>query len=142
MRRLALSALAVLAVPLSAAPVPKELKRTDARAILGTWENVVHTCDGNAVDKPRFRWRLEEGGIATILNPNEVPVVYALRPEMSPKHLDWQIRDISAMAIYSLEGDTLKVAISGPGGVRPTELKPGPGVFYSEFKRLPPEAKR
>ena len=129
--------LVVYATPLAfAAPVPKELKKTDDSAILGTWDMVVHSNNGGQGGPQPVKWRLEPEGKAFIMNPNDTPIGFKLHPEMSPKGFDWKWPNTLHMGLYELNGDTLKVVISsGASTERPTELKPGPNVIYCEFKR-------
>ncbi len=131
-------ALRLLASPLAlAAPVPKELKRTDATAILGTWQMVVQSNSGGPATPEAVKWRLESDGKAFIMNPGDTAIGYKLHPGLSPKGFDWQWPTSLHMGLYELDGDTLKVVItSGASTVRPTELKPATGVIYCEFKRI------
>jgi uncharacterized protein (TIGR03067 family) len=128
----------LLAAPLVlAAPVPKELKRTDEQAILGMWDMVAHSSNGAPATPQTVKWRLESDGKAFILNPGESAIGYKLHPELSPKGFDWQWPGSLHLGRYQLEGDTLKVVItSGASTVRPTELKPAADVIYCEFKRV------
>ena len=133
----------LLVAPLaSAAPVPKELKRTDERAILGTWDMAVHSSDGGPATPQTVKWRLESDGKAFIMNPADTAIVYKLHPGLSPKGFDWQWPNSLHLGLYELDGDTLKVVItSGASGVRPTELMPAKGMIYCEFKRMTPGEK-
>jgi len=137
-------ALLLLACPLAlAAPVPKELKRTDAQAILGTWNMVKHSNNGAEPTPQNIKWRLEADGKASIMNPGDTAIGYKLHPELSPKGFDWQWPGSLYMGLYELDGDTLKVVITaGASTVRPTELKPAQGIIYCEFKRVNPEGTR
>ena len=130
--------LLLLAVPLAfAAPVPKELKRTDAHAILGTWEMVVQSSNGGPATPQTVKWRLDPDGKAFIMNIGDTAIGYKLHPELSPKGFDWQWPGSLHMGLYELDGDTLKVVItSAASTVRPTELKPATGMIYCEFKRV------
>ena len=130
--------LVLLTAPLTfAAPVPKELKRTDERAILGTWQMVVHANNAGPATPEAVKWRLEPDGRAFIMNPADTAIGYKLHPELSPKGFDWQWPTSLHMGLYELDGDTLRVFItSAASTVRPTELKPAPGVIYCEFKRI------
>ena len=121
----------------SAAPVPKELKRTDEHAILGTWDMVQHSSGGAAPTPQSVKWRLEPNGKAFIMNPGDTPIAYKLHLDTSPRGFDWNWPTSSHPGLYELKGDTLKVVIkSGNTTERPTELKPGPDVIYCEFQRV------
>ena len=134
-------ALAILlfAAPLAfAAPVPKELKRGDETRILGTWDMVAHSMAGGPPTPQTVKWRLESGGQALILNPNEIAIGYRIHGGTPPKGFDWNWPGSSHLGLYELDENTLKVVITIAGGsARPTELKPGSDVIYCEFKRIP-----
>ena len=136
--------LLLLASPLAlAAPVPKELRRSNAQAILGTWQLVVHSDRGQPPTPQSVKWRLEPDGKAFIMNPGDIAISYKLHPHDSPKGFDWQWPTSMHLGLYAIEGDTLKVVITSVDSkIRPTELQAGPGVIYCEFARVHPEGKR
>ena len=138
-----LLALLLLATSLSAAPVPKELKRGDEQRILGTWDMVQHSMGGAPAAPQAVKWRLERDGKAFIMNPGDTAIAYKLHKDTTPKGFDWNWPTSSHPGLYELSGDTLKVVITcGNSVTRPTELKPGPDVIYCEFKRVLPEEKK
>ena len=125
-----------------AAPVPKELRRTDDQTILGTWQMVVHSSDGGPSTPQSVKWRLEPDGKAFIVDPADSAIGYRLHPELSPRGFDWKLPGTLHLGLYHLEGDTLRVVITnGAATVRPTELKAAPGVIYCEFNRVISEGK-
>ena len=136
--------LLLVTTPLAlAAPVPKELKKTDAQAILGTWDMVSHSHNGGPAGPQTVKWRLEPEGKAFIMNPSDTAIAFKLHPELTPKGFDWQWPNSMHLGLYELDGDTLKVVITaGNSTERPTELKPGPNVIYCEFKRVGAEGKK
>jgi len=130
-------AILLLAAPLAfAAPVPKELKRGDETRILGTWDMVAYSMAGGPPTPQTVKWRLEPGGQAFILDPNEIAIRCKLHGGSSPKGFDRNWPNSSHLGLYELDGDTLKVVIASAGGsARPAELKPGLDVIYFEFRR-------
>jgi len=135
--------LLLLAPLVSAAPVPKELKRGgDDQAILGTWDMVLHSNGGGPPTPQAVKWELGKDGQAFIINPNRIAITYKLHQATSPKSFDWNWPGASHMGLYELKGDTLKVVIMSAGGAaRPTELKPAEGAIYCEFQRVAPGTK-
>jgi len=138
--------LLVLAAPLAfAAPVPKELKRADERAILGTWEVTAFSGDGAVIvrEKNTLRWRFDTEGRAATVNPTETAANFKVLPKLpSAGWFDWNTEGYLYRGLYELGGDALKIAISVDDDLtRPTKLAPGPNVRYYEFKRVIAEGK-
>ena len=138
----------LLAVPLaSAAPVPKELKRNDAQAILGTWEMVRSSLYAKDPAPPTatILWRFDADGSGVVNNSEKYEIGYKLLPADSPnapKNFDFRWVDSHFKGLYRLDGDTLKIAVDSDGGkVRAGELGPGKNLYYWEFKRLGGEKK-
>ena len=137
----ALFALSLVMAPLAAAPVPKELKRTDEQRILGKWEMVVYYRNGTDAGPQTVHWLLEEGGRASIINPKAIGPKDAITFKLTAGNgFDWQWPNSLHAGIYRLDGDTLKIAM-GEGNVRPGEVKPGGAFSYCEFKRVIAEGK-
>ena len=140
-------ALLLLASPLAfAAPVPKELKRTDETAILGTWR-VMRYCAYNE-DRviPLTLWRFDGAGKGQFWNPTgRQDMAYTLLPPdgaKSPNGFDYGWDHFKMKGLYRLDGDTLKIAMNNDGGkVRAADLAPGKNTWYWEFERVPAEAK-
>ena len=128
-----------------AAPVPKELQRTDEQAILGTWEMVRYSCYGqDQVLTKRVQWQLDADGKGALINANgRQEREYKLLPAesaKSPKGFDYSWDYFKMKGLYRLDGDTLKIALNNDGGkVRAAELAPGKDVWYWEFKRVASE---
>ncbi len=136
-------AILLLAAPLAfAAPVPKELKRTDENAILGTWEMVRNSCYGqDQVLTKRIQWQLDAGGQGTLTNANGPSALeYKLLPPDSPvaaKGIDYRWTEFKFKGLYKLDGDRLTIAVNNDGGkLRAAELAPGKDVWYWEFRRV------
>jgi len=134
--------LLLLAAPLGfAAPVPKELKQTDEQRIVGKWEMVVYYRNGTDAGPQTEHWLLEKGGRASIINPKAMVPESAITYKLTAGNgFDWQRSDSLRVGIYRLDGNTLKLAM-GEWDVRPTELKPGAGCSYCEFRRVKTEGK-
>ena len=132
-------ALLLVALPLSAAPVPKAAKKPDdATAVLGRWESVDARYNGQAgAAGAVFRFGPDgKGGVVPPNETAEVPAVYALDPDDTPRRLVWTLSGSNrSVATYKLDGDTLKLAF-GPADSRPAQAAPGPTVSYYELKRV------
>ena len=137
--------LLIVFVPISAAPVPKESKRTDEHKLLGTWEVVRYSCYGqDQVLTKRVQWQLDADGKGALINANgRQEREYKLLPAesaKSPKGFDYSWDSFKMKGLYRLDGDTLKIALNNDGGkVRAAELAPGKDVWYWEFKRFASE---
>ena len=137
--------LLIVFVPISAAPVPKESKRTDEHKLLGTWEVVRYSCYGqDQVLTKRVQWQLDADGKGALINANgRQEREYKLLPAesaKSPKGFDYSWDYFKMKGLYRLDGDTLKIALNNDGGkVRAAELAPGKDVWYWEFKRFASE---
>ena len=138
----------LLAAPLAlAAPVPKELKRTDEGAIVGTWQVVRYSAynEERMVPQPTL-WCFDGEGKGRFSNTQSwQDMAYSLSPAenaKSPKGFDYAWDNFKMKGVYRLDGDTLKIALNNDGGkVRAAELAPGKNTWYWEFERVPAEAK-
>ncbi len=124
-----LAALALLAAPLAAAPIPKSLKKeaaAKANDIVGLWAS---TPGGNT------GWWFGEDGKAGTGNPREVgcKAIYRVDPTQTPKHMDWSQDEGKTwyLAIYEIENDVLKINFgSNNTGKRPTVIGPNTGSQF------------
>ena len=137
----------LVATPLFAAPVPKELKTSDASAILGTWQVVRYSAYNEERVLPETHWRFEGEGKGEFWNPgSRQEMAYALlAPEAarSPNGFDYSWDHFKMKGLYRLDGDTLTIALNNDGGkVRAAELAPGKNTWYWEFKRVGAGVKR
>ena len=134
----ALPLLLLFAVPLTAAPVPKAVKKADdATLILGRWESVTVQYDGRpGTAGAVFRFADDgKGGVVPPGQKAEVPATFTLDPNDTPKRLEWALNGpAKSVATYELDGDTLKLAFGA--ATRPPKAAPGPGVSYYELKRV------
>ena len=125
------AALAVLwALPLAAAPVPKELRTP---ALVGTWE--IRGTNRWSIPKDIYdgdRWVFSAtGGFS---NPDYAGGSYAL----VPAGLDVRLEPGAGprKAIFALSGDVLKVAFCQKGGERPSDFEPSQHTVIYTFRRV------
>lgn len=131
--RIACGFLLVAAVPLFAAPVPKELHAGDEVRILGMWHlEKARYGDGEYSGAVGTKWTLGTDGKAIRERPNEAPgaVGFKFDPKATVKTFDW---DDSFPGVYELAGAMLRVALGT--GTRPAACKPGDAIYYFEFRR-------
>ena len=134
----ALVALLLFAVSAVAAPVPKALKKPPASPD-GSWYLVSVVSNGadKSVENMGRDWVL--GGENFLLGYKEMP--------NHAKHLapNFTVRDparphlrlwYKELAVYEVDGDTLRVAYADDGRKELTECKPGPGIEYYVFERV------
>ncbi len=127
--------LLTLTLPVSAAPVPRELRGGDDVRIVGVWRlEKARYGDGEYAGAVGTKWTLGAEGQAIRERPNEAPgtVVYKIDPKAAAKTFDWD--GGSFPGVYELDGDTLRVALGG--SVRPESCKPGEGVYFFEFRKV------
>jgi RNA polymerase sigma factor (sigma-70 family) len=99
---------------------------TDKERLQGTWQVVELAVQGKELQKvpedDGKRLRAVFKGDQLEWRGNKL--TYTIDPSKKPKHMDWNAGDEEkVLAIYELEGDTLKVCITNPGENRPTEFK-------------------
>jgi len=142
-RALAIPLLLLAIADLRAAPVPKELKKTDGDRIVGTWI-MTGSCNGGGKVNPAdgSSWKFESGGKASILQNGGAPrgdIKYAVDPAANPKAFDWIAPWGEWYGVYTLDGDALTIYISGGKGKAGRNLAPntGPGIEMYSFKRAP-----
>jgi len=120
----------LFAVSLSvAAPVPKEVKKSDAELLEGQWEVVMQDRgDGPKAptgDVAKYLWVFKEGKLHVGKAGDEGPPrVLKLDPTASPKELDFGWGEAAMNpAIYKIDEDTLTICHGWHGQKRPTEFK-------------------
>ncbi len=132
----------VVAATAAAAPVPKELKKTDLNRIAGTWA-LTGSCSAAGKVSPSDGgvWKFEADGKATIIRKagdEAAGIKFKIDATASPKSFDWICPWGEWYGVYELTGDTFTIYIrskSDPKG-RAAELKPGDGVEMYSFKRI------
>ena len=146
-------AVTLLASAVTAAPVPKDLKKKDV-SLDGTWEVVEWHSNGNKVTSTiAMKWvidgqhltidRQNKGGVALARPAN---VSYTLvKPEGAASNaLDYTINYANGVTpsrampgVIEADGDTLKFCYaSAANGERPTECKAAQGTVLYVFKRV------
>lgn len=139
-----LATLMLFAAPAAlAAPVPKELKRTDLDSIVGTWA-LTGSCNGGGQINPGdgSLWKFDADGQAAIIRkPGDTAggIKFALDPKTEPKSFDWICPWGEWYGVYELKDDTFTIYISGkkpmPDKGRNVQLNTGPGIEMYSFKR-------
>ena len=130
----ALAFLLLIAAPTAvAAPVPKELKKSDMGLIVGVWE---------PIPANKSTWRFDADGKAAILNqnaPSAEGIKFAIDQTAQPKTFDWITTWGEWYGVYDLDGDKLTIYISRKDANkgRNLERKAGPGIEVYSFKKLP-----
>ena len=116
---------------LSAAPVPKEIKRdNDEFRILGKWEQAflsLHGAEKQADTTIAFHF--EAGGKCSIAygdGPSQNPSKYTLDGAPSPRRMKWLNgpEKTEWRCMYEVEGDTLKVCFIDSNTEMPTAISP------------------
>lgn len=130
---------------LTAAPVPKALKKpTDAQLLEGWWQ-FESLDDGRGPTACRDYDLIRDGRLfhSGMLRNGEAGHPIRLDPTQTPKHLD--VEDPLGRVlpgIYRLDGDTLTYCHSKPGHPRPTEFQGSAGeVYCGVLKRVNREPK-
>ena len=118
-------------------------KPKDAEAILGTWQAVKY--DDGTAENPREKAQIqtrmtfaEAGKLVMVRGTNEFKGSYVIDPAAMPKALDQTGERGTTLAAYSLDGDTLTVALATNGRKeRPDALKAdGKGIAVLTLKRV------
>ena len=135
--------LILLPVLATAAPVPKELRKTPG--LVGTWEVVTMQSQGQEIDlykgakwtigKDTIRIEYPEG--IRLANPTVVNVIHAVDERATPKALDYtNYLGTDRKAVFSVDGDTLTMSIPVQTTERPKELKADETNLFYTFKRV------
>lgn len=132
MRPLALLAAALFVTALDAAPVPKDKEKVkDEEAILGTWAIDKFDSGGgagpSAEDVAKIRFVFKKDGKMTLTggpNGELKDADFKLDPAAKLKTIDLIMDGRTALGIYELDGDTLKLCVAeGDKATRPEEMK-------------------
>lgn len=133
MLRFAIVVLLIASFPALAEPVPKELRKSRASRIVGTWLQ----------DAPDVNtWRFAADGTATItdrLGKKTAGIKYAIDDGADPLAFDWVCPWGSWYGVCELKEDTFAVFIrrsNGKMAMRNLELKATPGVEVYRFQRI------
>lgn len=135
--RIACGLLLASALPLFAAPVPKELRAGDEARIVGVWHlKAAKYGDGDYDSAVGTKWTLGADGKALRDRPNEGlgKATFKLDPKAAAKGFDWVTDEGNTfLGVYELDGDSLRVTLNS--GARPTACKPADGAYHFEFRR-------
>jgi uncharacterized protein (TIGR03067 family) len=113
----------------------------------GKWTVTAAERDGKADDTLKGAVRVNSGDKYTLAMKGGKPFggTYKIDPTKKPKTMDMmptdgRYKDKTLLAIYELDGDTMKVCFAEPGKERPTEFssKPGSGHVCIIQKREKP----
>jgi uncharacterized protein (TIGR03067 family) len=129
--------LLAVAALLPGQPAPKEKPADDKARLQGTWAVAESTFDGRpaapeVVKKRKMIFQADEL-IAVIDGAKKDPLKVTLDPGKKPKRIDIARPGGrgTALGIYALDGDELKLCYAEPGRDRPTEFaSPEGGRLY------------
>ena len=133
--------LALVAGFLVAADAPSDMVKKEKEKLKGSW--VPHSAlkDGKVPSdfKAEKRWTIMEDKVTVTLRDGDKVVdyfSYTIDPTQKPAAMDVKLFDGPAKgkvikAIYSVEGDTLRVCAAIPGEVRPTKFSGDKGTKAS-----------
>lgn len=127
-------AVAAALICLSAAP-QQAAPKPDSQAIRGTWKWVSVHEHGRKMPWPDSNRLVITSDFMNIVYPKKEDSMgwkYTIDPSKAPRQMDWFPEEepghpIHQMAIYSLEGDTLKIFSNAAGKPRPTQFQSKPG---------------
>jgi uncharacterized protein (TIGR03067 family) len=120
---------------MSAAP-KEDAAKTDRETIQGTWKFVSVLDQGKEQPWPDGNRLVITSDVLKIVYPKDDSMgwKYTIDPSKDPKEMDWLVEidpghPIRQLAIYSLEGDTLKICSTAAGKPRPTRFESKKGDF-------------
>ena len=126
-----------------AAPVPKELRKTERNTIVGVWI-VTGSCNGGGQINPPdgSSWKFDADGQATIIRKagdTAGGIKFAIDPKTEPKSFDWVCPWGEWYGVYELKDDTFTIYLSSkkqaPDKGRNMQLNTGPGIEMYSFTR-------
>ena len=124
-----------------AAPVPKEVKKTDAHLFEGPWweagfENRTYADQDHA---RRFTFD-RDGGLKIAQSATAAPTEYklAIDPATNPPSFSFAGQDgrIIFNGVYRVDAETLRFVLTALDTPRAKDAKPGAGAMYYELKRV------
>jgi uncharacterized protein (TIGR03067 family) len=121
-----------------------EAVKKDLAQLQGEWTMVSGSANGESMSEEMRKEmkRLCKGDEITVMMGEQVflKAKLTLDPSKKPKTIDYEMTEgftkgKKQLGIYEINGDTFKACFSSPGSERPTELKAGDGLTFSEWKR-------
>jgi uncharacterized protein (TIGR03067 family) len=100
--------------------------------------------DGRPMDESVVKWvkRVTQGNQTTVFaGPQTImKLEFTSDSSQSPKTIDYlntagSNKGKTQHGIYEFDGDLLKICVSAPGAVRPTEFQPGDGGTLTVWRR-------
>jgi uncharacterized protein (TIGR03067 family) len=140
----------VAAISMAAVLVPMlaafgDDSKTDEKALQGTWEITDAELAGKKLPKGKPITLTMEDGKYLVKAESDDKGTYTLDATKKPKEIDIKGTDgpnkgKTFLAIYELDGDSLKVCYDLAGKERPKEFKTTPGTFQflATYKRKKP----
>src|SRR5689334_15096045 len=147
-QKLLLIALATFTISLVRAADNDAVKK-DLAQLQGEWTMVSASADGQPMQDEMVKQmkRVCKGDEITVTIAGQVflKAKITLDPSKSPKTIDYEMTEgytkgKKQLGLYELNGDTFKACFNAPGAERPTALKGGDGLTFSEWKRKKSEA--
>ena len=141
--KLFLISLATMCLRLANAADEEAVKKDLAR-LQGEWTMVSGSANGESMSEEMRKEmkRVCKGDEITVTMGGQVflKAKLTLDPSKKPKTIDYEMTEgftkgKKQLGIYEINGDTFKACFSSPGSERPTELKAGDGLTFSEWKR-------
>jgi uncharacterized protein (TIGR03067 family) len=127
---------------------PEEAIKADRKALAGTWQAVSYELDGKkapAEDLQDVQLVIDADGKAIARKAGQAFIggTTEIDPTRTPRAIDiaytvGEIKGQTALGIYEVKGDTLRICRSNPGKDRPTEFssKPGSGHTLMSYRRV------
>jgi uncharacterized protein (TIGR03067 family) len=141
--KLLLASFATLCLTLANAADDEAVKK-DLAQLQGEWIMVSASADGQPMQDEMVKQmkRVCKGDEITVTMQGQVflKAKITLDPSKKPKTIDYEMTEgytkgKKQLGLYEINGDTFKACFNAPGAERPTELKAGGGLTYSEWKR-------
>ena len=143
MIRGALLAVAFAALPLAAAPVPKEIKKEGK--LEGTWKVESIVIFGQPSTESLY-WTIDaEGNLvrhSDPIAPANAGRSIVLKQDPGVKSLDYVSGQMTFLGVYRLGGDTLEFCLAKQGEERPAAIAATPLTYLWTLKRVKPEVKK
>lgn len=132
----------ILATAVSAAPVPKAVKKQDDKsALVGTWKVSAVTINqtSSSLDTHTFIFDAD-GGVRTLFGNknNSSDWTWTIDTTTNPRTMRWVSgpgTKNSWSCVYELDGDSLKVGFIAPGNKLPAKVEPTEGLTLYVMNR-------